>query len=299
MVIASKAQLFNNYYFYYVTMSSTRHNRLVKTENTPFCGTCKNAGRPYSEYTSHFTKSVPGPRGIVTCPLILNSVCGNCQQRGHFTNFCSNTFVSPTVPLPVPLSTSRWQKPAASSTANTLPSSIAPSWKKPPVIAAKPTFNDLSSSFKRVKLNSSAAVASTNVFDALNDDDDYKVFTPLHISNADFVGGNECKGNVTMRITNAQRCKKPLPVDEFPALAPVKKAQPTAWVTDHKFDPTVALKPPTVRTELVVQVPVLRRTKTVDIDEDVFVPANDSTSFWFGQKALSGNWADYEDDEEY
>ena len=269
MVIASKAQLFNNYYFYYVTMSSTRHNRLVKTENTPFCGTCKNAGRPYSEYTSHFTKSVPGPRGIVTCPLILNSVCGNCQQRGHFTNFCSNTFVSPTVLLPVPLPTSRWQKPAASSTANTLPSSIAPSWKKPPVIAAEPTFNDLSSSFKRVKLNSSAAVASTNVFDALNDDDDYKVF------------------------------KKPLPVDEFPALAPVKKAQPTAWVTDHKFDPTVALKPPTVRTELVVQVSVLRRTKTVDIDEDVFVPANDSTSFWFGQKALSGNWADYEDDEEY
>ena len=33
-------------------------------------------------------------------------------------------------------------------------------------------------------------------------------FTPLHISNADFVGGNECKGNVTMRITNAQRCKR-------------------------------------------------------------------------------------------
>jgi len=33
------------------------------------------------------------------------------------------------------------------------------------------------------------------------------LITPLHISNADFVGGNECKGNVTMRITNAQRCK--------------------------------------------------------------------------------------------
>jgi len=30
-------------------------------------------------------------------------------------------------------------------------------------------------------------------------------FTPLHISNADKVGGNECKGNVTMRICNAQR----------------------------------------------------------------------------------------------
>jgi hypothetical protein len=32
------------------------------------------------------------------------------------------------------------------------------------------------------------------------------LITPLHMSNADFVGGNECKGNVTMRITNAQRC---------------------------------------------------------------------------------------------
>ncbi len=31
-------------------------------------------------------------------------------------------------------------------------------------------------------------------------------FTPLHISNAYFVGGNDCKGNVTMRITHAQKC---------------------------------------------------------------------------------------------
>lgn len=251
-------------------MSSTHHNRLVKTENTPFCSTCKNAGRPYSEYTSHFTKSVPGPRGIVTCPLILNSVCGNCQQRGHFTNFCTNI----SVPLSVPLSTSRWQKPAASSSeplSNSLPNSIAPSWKKPHVITAESTLNDLSSAFKRVKLNSSAAVASTNVFDALNDDDEYKV------------------------------TKKQLQVDEFPALVPVKKALPTAWVTDHKFDPSVALKPPTVRTEIVAQVPILRRTNTVEIDdEDVFAPAT-STSLWFGQKAMAGSWADYEEeyDEEY
>ena len=37
--------------------------------------------------------------------------------------------------------------------------------------------------------------------------------TPLHISNADKVGGNECKGNVTTRITNAQRCKD-LPINK-------------------------------------------------------------------------------------
>jgi hypothetical protein len=32
-------------------------------------------------------------------------------------------------------------------------------------------------------------------------------FTPFLISNAHFVGVNELKGNVAMRISNAQRCK--------------------------------------------------------------------------------------------
>jgi hypothetical protein len=237
-------------------MSSTRHNRIIKTENTPFCGTCKNAGRPYSEYTSHFTKSVPGAHGIVTCPLILNSVCGQCKQRGHFTNFCTNSFVSDSSTTS---QNPRWQKPAAASASDTLP----PSWKKHPVIAAEPT-----SDFKRVKLNSSAATASTNVFDALADEEPVK----------------KTKTNI---------------VDEFPALVPVKKAQPTAWVTDHKFDPTEALKLPTVRIELVLHMPVLHRENTViDYDDSVdYVAPN----YWSGQKAMSGSWADYcdEDEEDY
>jgi len=242
-------------------MSSTRHNRIIKTENTPFCGTCKNAGRPYSEYTSHFTKSVPGAHGIVTCPLILNSVCGNCKQRGHFTNFCTNSFVSDSSTTS---QNSRWQKPAASASdtlPTSLPTSLPASWKKQPVIAAEPISN-----FKRVKLNSSAATASTNVFDALDDDEE-----PV----------KKTKTNI---------------VDEFPALVPVKKAQPTAWVTDHKFDPTEALKPPTVRIERIVHMPVLHRENTViEYDDSV----DSVTPNWSGQKVLSGSWADYyEEDEE-
>jgi hypothetical protein len=33
-------------------------------------------------------------------------------------------------------------------------------------------------------------------------------FTPFNISNANFVGGNELKGNVTFGVSNAERCKK-------------------------------------------------------------------------------------------
>ena len=50
------------------------------------------------------------------------------------------------------------------------------------------------------------------------------VFTPLHISNALLhrkVGGNECKGNVTTRITNAQMCKNAdafMGADDIPAV---------------------------------------------------------------------------------
>jgi hypothetical protein len=228
MVLASNAQQPFNYY---VIMSSARHNRIIKTENKPFCGTCKNAGRPYSEYTSHFTKSVPGPHGIVTCPLILSAVCGNCQQRGHFTNFCSNPFVPPSTDSFVPSSNSRWQKQVASVTRSHLPTL--------------------------------AALPSNNVFDALNAFDD------------EFVA------------------VKSSPVDEFPALVPVA-LPPKTWVSHHKFDPTVALNPTSVRIEKALPLPVLNRIDTVDLSS-ILVP---SLPNWSGQKAMAGSWADYEDEED-
>jgi hypothetical protein len=59
-----------------------------KQQRNKFCGVCHKAGRPESEYTSHYTKSDPGPNGKVTCPLILNNECNYCFQIGHFKSAC-------------------------------------------------------------------------------------------------------------------------------------------------------------------------------------------------------------------
>lgn len=53
-----------------------------------FCGVCQKAGLSEREYTSHFTKSVPGPQGIVICPTILNNECSFCFELGHFKSAC-------------------------------------------------------------------------------------------------------------------------------------------------------------------------------------------------------------------
>lgn len=61
-------------------------NKLPNSER--FCGVCKKAGKSEEEYTSHFTKSAPGPKGVTTCPLILASVCKCCFKQGHFADHC-------------------------------------------------------------------------------------------------------------------------------------------------------------------------------------------------------------------
>ena len=62
-----------------------------KTSDKKFCGVCHKKGLPESVYTSHFTKSVPGDKGIVTCPTILNAHCTYCKGNGHWADekFCS------------------------------------------------------------------------------------------------------------------------------------------------------------------------------------------------------------------
>ena len=67
---------------------SARYNNSKKQQRTKFCGVCHKAGRPESEYTSHYTKSDPGPNGKVICPLILNNECNYCFQIGHFKSAC-------------------------------------------------------------------------------------------------------------------------------------------------------------------------------------------------------------------
>ena len=62
--------------------------------NTPYCGTCRNAGKSRAEYTNHWTRSEPGPGGTITCPLILNTTCGVCHKKGHWAKYCTG------IPLP-------------------------------------------------------------------------------------------------------------------------------------------------------------------------------------------------------
>jgi hypothetical protein len=65
--------------------NSSRNNSSKK----PFCKVCRDAGKPESEYTSHFVKDQPGPNGKVTCPTLLNQSCRICGKTGHTSSYCS------------------------------------------------------------------------------------------------------------------------------------------------------------------------------------------------------------------
>lgn len=71
-------------------MSTTRNQRSTNTATAAkkFCGICKAIGKTEQEYTNHYTKSAPGPKGVVTCPVILTSVCKCCSKQGHFADHC-------------------------------------------------------------------------------------------------------------------------------------------------------------------------------------------------------------------
>ena len=55
---------------------------------TPYCKVCHDAGRPSSEYTSHYVKDQPGPDGKVVCPTLLNQSCRICNKTGHTSSYC-------------------------------------------------------------------------------------------------------------------------------------------------------------------------------------------------------------------
>lgn len=55
---------------------------------TPFCKVCRDAGRPESEYTSHYVKDQPGYKGKVVCPTLLNQACRICNKTGHTSSYC-------------------------------------------------------------------------------------------------------------------------------------------------------------------------------------------------------------------
>lgn len=73
-----------------ITMSRSSQSQVASSSSSvkPFCPVCKNAGKSEKEYTSHYTKSSPGPTGVVVCPTILQATCSYCRELGHFKNKC-------------------------------------------------------------------------------------------------------------------------------------------------------------------------------------------------------------------
>lgn len=51
----------------------------------PYCKVCHDAGKPESEYTSHWVKDLTGK---TTCPTLLNTECRYCYKLGHTAKFC-------------------------------------------------------------------------------------------------------------------------------------------------------------------------------------------------------------------
>jgi hypothetical protein len=62
--------------------------RTITKVNKSFCKVCHDSGKSEAEYTSHFVKSEPGPKGIVVCPILLASICNYCKQKGHTLKHC-------------------------------------------------------------------------------------------------------------------------------------------------------------------------------------------------------------------
>jgi hypothetical protein len=71
------------------TIANNSKNTAATVAPKPFCKVCRDAGRPESEYTSHFVKDQPGPNGKVICPTLLKQACRICNKPGHTSSYCA------------------------------------------------------------------------------------------------------------------------------------------------------------------------------------------------------------------
>ena len=57
----------------------------MKIVKKPYCKVCHDAGKPESEYTSHWVKDQSGK---TTCPFLLSLKCRYCNEAGHTVKHC-------------------------------------------------------------------------------------------------------------------------------------------------------------------------------------------------------------------
>jgi hypothetical protein len=71
-------------------MSRNQNFLSKKSERKPYCKVCHDAGKPESEYTSHYVRSQPDRTGktVVLCPVLKATECRYCFELGHTTKFC-------------------------------------------------------------------------------------------------------------------------------------------------------------------------------------------------------------------
>lgn len=70
-------------------MSRVQNTKPVASKK-PYCKVCHDAGKPESEYSNHWVRSLPDRSGktTVTCPTLLSTECRYCFKMGHTAKFC-------------------------------------------------------------------------------------------------------------------------------------------------------------------------------------------------------------------
>lgn len=68
----------------------SRNSKIHPASKKPYCKVCFDAGKPESEYTSHWVRSLPDRNGktSVLCPTLLDTECRFCYELGHTAKFC-------------------------------------------------------------------------------------------------------------------------------------------------------------------------------------------------------------------
>jgi hypothetical protein len=64
-------------------------SRNNSTKFQKFCKVCQDAGKPESEYRSHFIRETRDPNSRVVCPTLLATECRYCFKKGHTIKFCN------------------------------------------------------------------------------------------------------------------------------------------------------------------------------------------------------------------
>ena len=68
---------------------NNNNNKNTRTVSKPFCKICFDAGKPESQYTSHYIRKTTDPNSAITCPILLATECRYCHKMGHTISRCT------------------------------------------------------------------------------------------------------------------------------------------------------------------------------------------------------------------